>query len=170
MAYLCSEITDARCDWLKNWSHHLMQQQIIKLYSRVNLKLLIFGRELWSSGNGRRHMWIWLRVQIPALYTGWTWDFSHWFIVKMVVIGMIDEQFNFNLLLTLVCTQHVNKYNWFQPSLLERESEWTNVVRYTFHFGLRSWVLNFQTLMVIFVRILASQTLLCLFGKTESKQ
>ena len=34
---------------------------------------------------------------------------------------MIDEFFNFNLLLTLVCTQHVNKINWFQASLLERE-------------------------------------------------
>ena len=29
----------------------------------------------------------------------------------MVVLGMIDEFFNFNLLLTLVCTQHVNKFN-----------------------------------------------------------
>ena len=29
----------------------------------------------------------------------------------VVVIGMIDEFFNFNLLLTLVCTQHVNKFN-----------------------------------------------------------
>ena len=37
------------------------------------------------------------------------------------VIGMIDEFFNFNLLLTFVCTQHVNKFNWFQASLLERE-------------------------------------------------
>ena len=43
---------------------------------------------------------------------------------SMVVLGMIDEFFNFNLLLTLVCTQHVNKFNWFQASLLEREREW----------------------------------------------
>ena len=41
----------------------------------------------------------------------------------LVVIGIIDEFFNLNLLLTLVCTQHVNKFNcyWFQASLLERE-------------------------------------------------
>ena len=42
--------------------------------------------------------------------------------LSLVVIGMIDEFFNFNLLLTLVCTQHVSKINWSQASLLERVS------------------------------------------------
>ena len=31
-----------------------------------------FGREPWSSGYGRRLMFWWFRVQIAALYTGWT--------------------------------------------------------------------------------------------------
>ena len=36
---------------------------------------------------------------------------------RLVVIAMMDEYFNFNLLLTLVCTQHVNKFNLLQAGL-----------------------------------------------------
>ena len=43
------------------------------------------GLAHWSSGYGRRltfeRSWVW----IPAPYTGWTWQFSHWFVVKIVL-------------------------------------------------------------------------------------
>ena len=32
------------------------------------------------------------RVRIPAPYTGWTWQFSHWFVVKIVLFGWKDRK------------------------------------------------------------------------------
>ena len=40
-----------------------------------------FGREPWSSGNWRRLTFWRSWVRIPSPYTGWTWHFSHWFVV-----------------------------------------------------------------------------------------
>ena len=43
------------------------------------------GRESWSSGYGWwlmfKRSWVW----IPALFIGWTWHFSHWFVEKIVL-------------------------------------------------------------------------------------
>ena len=53
--------------------------------SRATLQYFLFGRVPWSSGYGRRLMfqrpWVW----IPAPDTGWTWHFSHSFVVKIVL-------------------------------------------------------------------------------------
>ena len=38
----------------------------------MHLALHVYGREPWSSGYGRRLMFQWSSVQIPAPYTGWT--------------------------------------------------------------------------------------------------
>ena len=40
------------------------------------------GRESWSSDYGRRLIFESLWVWIPALYTGWTWHFSHWLLFE----------------------------------------------------------------------------------------
>ena len=55
-------------------------------YSWNQTKNIIFGREPWSSGYGR---WLtfqrsWVRILAPD--TGWTWHFSHWFVVKIVCL------------------------------------------------------------------------------------
>ena len=51
-----------------------------------HLTIKMLGGEPWSSGYGRRlkfqRSWVW----IPAPYTGWTWHFSHWFVVKNCII------------------------------------------------------------------------------------
>ena len=45
-----------------------------------------------SSGNGRRLMLERSWVRIPVLYTGWTWRFSHWFVVKIVLFVWKDRK------------------------------------------------------------------------------
>ena len=67
--------------------------------------------------------WKFVRFSPLKLLLTVLWAFGCHFSTSdtMVVLRMIDEFSNFNLLLTLVCTQHVNKINWFQASLLERE-------------------------------------------------
>ena len=47
-------------------------------------KKLNKGREPWSSGYGWRLMFQRLQVQIPALYTGWTF-FTYLFAVKFLM-------------------------------------------------------------------------------------
>ena len=49
------------------------------------------GREPWSSGYGRQLMFKRSWVQITALYTGWTWYFSNWFVVKIVLFVWKDR-------------------------------------------------------------------------------
>ena len=47
--------------------------------------LSVLGRAPWSSGYGRRLRFQRLWVRIPSPYTGWTWHFSHLFVVKIVL-------------------------------------------------------------------------------------
>ena len=42
-------------------------------------------KHFWSRGYGRRLMFERFWVQILGLCTGWTWHFSHWFVVKIVM-------------------------------------------------------------------------------------
>ena len=55
-----------------------------------------------SSGYGRwlmiKRTWVW----IPAPYTGWTWHFSHWFVVRIVLFAWKRPKIN-------------EKGSWFDP-------------------------------------------------------
>ena len=64
-------------------SFWLMQGHMCLKYSTL-LKTIGIEQEPWSSGYGRRLMFPRSGVQIPALYTGWT--FSHIFIVKIALM------------------------------------------------------------------------------------
>ena len=52
------------------------------------------GREPWPSGYGRRLRFQRSLVRIPASYTGWTWPFSHWSVVKIVMMFVWKDQKN----------------------------------------------------------------------------
>ena len=49
--------------------------------------------EAWSSGYERWLMLERLCVWIPVLYTGWTWHFLHWFVVKIVLFVWKDSKY-----------------------------------------------------------------------------
>ena len=72
-----------------------------RIYSLISLAYLlspsngkqsnsILGRELWSSGYGRRLMFQRLWVRIPAPYTVWTF-FTYLFVEKFVICVWKDE-------------------------------------------------------------------------------
>ena len=48
----------------------------------------------WPSVYGRQLMfgrsWVW----IPAPYTGWKWHYSHWFVVKIVIVCLTRPKIN----------------------------------------------------------------------------
>ena len=56
------------------------------LSSRIKLSMP------WSSGYGKRLMFQRLWVRIQALYTGWTWHFSHIFVVKIVMMCVWKDE------------------------------------------------------------------------------
>ena len=59
---------------------------------RVAFQIIGIGREPWSSGYGSRLTFQRSWVQIPAPDTGWTWHFSHSFIVKIVLFVWKDRK------------------------------------------------------------------------------
>ena len=58
-----------------------------------SLKNFEWGRQPWSSGYGRRLLFKRLWVWIPALYTGCTWHFWHWFVI-IIVLFTFDKTKN----------------------------------------------------------------------------
>ena len=76
-----------------NWKDEIKKRNGQKrpIFEKTKQKIEVLGREPWSSGYGRRLMFERSRVWIPAAYIGWTWLFSHWFVVKIVLIVWKDQ-------------------------------------------------------------------------------
>ena len=70
----------------ERWRWQSVNNPIGGLWKYDELKLRRLGREPWSSGYGWWLMFQRSWVRILAPYTGWTWHFSHWFVVKIVIV------------------------------------------------------------------------------------
>ena len=85
--------------WARGWRRGLRNKVLmITLDIQFSSKSIqtyylvkLLEQESWSSGYGRRLMFQRSWVQIPALYTGWKWHFSHLFVVKIVKCVWKDD-------------------------------------------------------------------------------
>ena len=75
----------------------ILEQPIRMLKNQLSIILCwknLYRIEPWSSGYGRQLMfersWVW----IPVPYTGWTWHFSRWFVVKISIVCLKRPKIN----------------------------------------------------------------------------
>ena len=82
------------CDhkWpMQNVSRYVIALSTIWGYNNKSLVFYLYGREPWSSGNGKRLVFRRSWVQILTPYTLWTYHFSHIFVVGIVMFVWKDE-------------------------------------------------------------------------------